>query len=93
MLLTYYMEETKVKKRIMVGPSTWWLRAKSSEKDENAILSTDFAKTNNVRPGIHENNVLKRISGYTFSNNQLLRVEIAFDGVVTVWSCDQVGYG
>ena len=78
---------------IMVEPSTWWLRAKSSEKDENATLPTDFAKSNNVRHGIHENNVLKCISGYTFSNNQLLQVEIAFNGVVTVWPCDQVGYG
>ena len=45
MLLAYYMEDTKVKKMIMVEPSIWWLRAKSSEKDENAILSTSFAKT------------------------------------------------
>ena len=66
------MEDTKVKKRIMVEPSAWWLRTKSSEKDENAILSANFAKTNNVRPGIHENKVLKYISGYTFSNNQSL---------------------
>jgi|SRR5882762_5948255 len=93
MLLAYYMEDTKVKKRIMVEPSTWWLRAKNAEKDENAILSTNFAKTNNVKPGIHENKVLKCISCYTFSNNQLLRVERAFDSVVTVWSCDHVGYG
>jgi hypothetical protein len=63
------------------------------EKDENAILSANFAKTNDVRPGIHENKVLKCISDYTFSNNQLLRVEIAFDSVVTAQSCDQVGYG
>jgi hypothetical protein len=72
MLLAYYMEDTKVKKRIMVEPSTWWLRAKNAEKDKNAILSTNFAKTNNVKPGIHENTVLKCISCYTFSNNQLL---------------------
>jgi hypothetical protein len=56
-------------------------------------LSTNFAKANNVRLGIHENKVLKCISGCTFTNNELFQVEIAFDGVVTVWSCDQVGYG
>jgi hypothetical protein len=49
MLLGYYMEDTEVKKRVMVEPSTWWLRTKSSEKDENAILSTNFAKASNVR--------------------------------------------
>ena len=77
----------------MVKLSTWWLKAKNSEKDEKAISSANLAKTKNVKPGIYDNNVLKCIPGYTFSNNQLLRVEIAFDGVVTVWSCDQVVYG
>jgi len=57
MLLAYYMEDTKVKKRFMAEPSTWWLRAKNSEKDENAILSTNFAKTKDVKPGTYENKV------------------------------------
>ena len=70
-----------------------WLRTKNSEKDEKAISSANLAKTKNVKPGIYDNKVLKSIPGYTFSNNQLLRVEIAFDGAVTVWSCDQVAYG
>jgi len=73
--------------------STQWLRAKNSEKDKNAILSANFAKTKIVKPGTYENIVLKCIPGYTFSNNQLLQVEIAFDTIVTVWSCDQVVYG
>jgi hypothetical protein len=55
MLLAYFMEDTKVKKRFMVELSTWWLRAKNSEKDENAISSANFAKTKNVKPGTYEN--------------------------------------
>jgi hypothetical protein len=51
------MEDTKVKKKFMVEPSTWWPRAKNSEKDKNAILSTNFAKTKNVKPGTYENKV------------------------------------
>ena len=57
MLLPYFMEDTKVKKRFMVELSTWWLRDKNSEKDENAISSANFAKTKNVKPGTHENKV------------------------------------
>jgi len=87
MLLAYYMEDTKVKKRIMVDSSTWWLRAKNSEKDENAILSINFAKTNNVRPEIHENKVLTCISGYTFSNDQLLWVLSQFGHVIKWAGC------
>ena len=83
----------RVKKRFMVELSTWWLRAKNSKKDKNAISSANFAKTKNVKPAIYENIVLKCIPGYTFPNNQLLQVEIAFDAVVTVWSCDRVVYG
>jgi hypothetical protein len=60
---------------------------------ENTISSANFAKTKNVKPGTYENMVCKCIPGYTFSNNQLLQVEIAFNAVVTVWSCDQVVYG
>jgi len=41
----------------MIELSTWWLRIESSEKDENAILSTNFAKIKNVKPGIYENQV------------------------------------
>ena len=89
MLLAYFMEDIEVKKRFMVELSTWWLRAKNSEKHENAISSANFAKTKNVKPGTYENIVLKCIPGYTFSNHQLLQVEIAFDTVVTVWSCDR----
>ena len=47
------MEDTKVNKRFMIELSTWWLRTKSSEKDENAISSTNFAKTKNLKPGIY----------------------------------------
>ena len=53
MLLAYYMEDTKVKKMIMVELSIWWLRAKSSEKDKNAILSANFAKSKNFKPEIY----------------------------------------
>jgi hypothetical protein len=70
-VLGYYMEDTKVKKRVMVEPSTWWLRTKSSKKDKNAILSTNFAKASNFRLGIHENKVLKCISGCTFTDNSI----------------------
>jgi hypothetical protein len=77
----------------MVELSTWWLRAKNSEKDKNAIMSANLAKRKNVKPGTYENIVLKCIPGYTFSNNQLLQVKIAFEAVVTVWSCDRVAYG
>ena len=87
------MEDTKVNKRFMIDLSTLWQRTKSSEKDKNAISSTNFAKTNNIKPGIYENKVQKIIPGYTFFNNQLLQVEIAFDAIVTVWSCDGVAYG
>ena len=60
---------------------------------ENTISSANFAQTKNVKPGTYENIVQKFIPGYTLSNNQLLQVEIAFDAIVTVWSCDQVVYG
>jgi hypothetical protein len=50
------MEDTKVNKRFMVELSTWWLRVKSSEKDE--ILShMPISQKQNVKPGIHENTV------------------------------------
>ena len=88
MFLAYCMEDTKVKKRFMIELNTGWLRVKSSKKDENAISSTNFAKTNNIKPGIYENKVQKIIPGYTFSNNQLLQVKIAFNAIVMVWSCD-----
>ena len=56
------MEDTKVKKRFMIELNTGWLRAKSSEKDENAISSTNFAKTKNIKPGIYEKKSLKMYS-------------------------------
>jgi hypothetical protein len=49
------MEDTRVKKRFMVELSTWWLRTKNPEKDENAISSANFAKTKNVKPGTYGN--------------------------------------
>jgi hypothetical protein len=55
MFLAYFMEDTKVKKRFMVELSTWWLRTKNPEKDENAISSANFAKTKNVKPGTYGN--------------------------------------
>ena len=57
MLLACCVEDTKVKKRFMVELSTWWLRAKNSEKDENAISSANFAKAKNVKPGTYENTI------------------------------------
>ena len=51
------MKDTKVNKMFIIELSTWWLRVKNSGKDENAILSTNFAKTKNVKPGIYENKV------------------------------------
>jgi len=42
-------------KRFMVELSTWWLRTKNPEKDENAISSANFAKTKNVKPGTYGN--------------------------------------
>jgi hypothetical protein len=50
MFLAYYMEDTKVKRKFVIELSTGWLRAKSSKKGENAISSTDFAKTK-IKPG------------------------------------------
>ena len=46
------MEDTKVNKRFMIELSIWWLRIKSSEKDENAILSANFAKSKSLKLGI-----------------------------------------
>jgi hypothetical protein len=51
------MEDIKVKKRFMAELSTWWLRAKNSEKDRNAISSANFSKTKNVKPVTYENMV------------------------------------
>src|SRR5882762_3131345 len=80
----------------MAAKPQWWICHTVQQctiKTENTILSANFAKAKNVKPGAYENKVLKCIPGYTFSNNQLLHVEIAFKSVVTVWSCDQVVYG
>jgi hypothetical protein len=43
------MEDTKVNKGFMIEPITWWLRAKISEKDKNAISSANFATTKNLK--------------------------------------------
>ena len=45
----YCMEDTKVNKGFMIEPITWWLRAKISKKDKNAISSANFATTKNLK--------------------------------------------
>ena len=47
------MKDTKVNKKFVIELSTLWQRTKSSEKDKNAILSTNFAKSKNLKPGIY----------------------------------------
>jgi hypothetical protein len=52
-LLVYCIEAAKANKRFMVELSTWWLRTKSSDNDKNAISSTNFAISKNLKPGIY----------------------------------------
>jgi hypothetical protein len=64
--------------------------SKSSEMHEKPISSTNFAKTKTfIFKDLWEYNIQMILRKQKWD----CQAKIAFDGIVTLWSCDHAGYG
>jgi hypothetical protein len=87
--IAYLMTDT-VEQSFIVTFWAQWLSPKSTEKGEKAISSATFTKTKFLPWGIYLKWLYKQPPGFRISIISQLRAKIAFNGLVTLRSREQV---